>query len=96
MLDNGAFIQAYDPQAILNSKNEIRSQNIEYCENYLEACKDADLLVIATEWDQFKKINLTKIKEVIKKPAIFDLRNLLDSNKVIKEGFSYVPIGYRA
>jgi UDPglucose 6-dehydrogenase len=96
LLDNGAFIQAYDPQAILNSKNEIRSQNIEYCENYLEACRDADLLVIATEWDQFKKINLTKIKEVIKKPAIFDLRNLLDSNKVIKEGFSYVPIGYRA
>jgi UDPglucose 6-dehydrogenase len=93
LLRAGAVIQAHDPEAMENSRNEIQNSNILYFDNYLDACKDVDIIVIATEWSQFKKINLSKIKTVIKNPLILDLRNLLDINKVEKEGFVYKSIG---
>lgn len=93
LLNAGIKVQAFDPEAMENSKFEILNPNISYSHNCYEAAKDADALVIATEWAQFKKIDLEKMKTLLKNPVIIDLRNILDSNKVEKSGFSYISIG---
>lgn len=94
LLKEGAKIQAFDPQAMSNSANEIgKNQNISYHISEYEASKNADFLVIVTEWEQFSKIDLNKIKSLLINPLIVDLRNILDANKVKAAGFKYVGVG---
>jgi len=62
---------------------------IEYCEDEYETAKDADILVIATDWNQFRGLDLQRIKNLMSKPVIADLRNVLDTKKVKEKGFIY-------
>ncbi len=94
LLKYEATIQAFDPEAIANSKSEIgANNNISYHNNYLDAAQNADALIIATEWDQFKDIDLEKLKNTLKTPLIIDLRNMLNPKEVENAGFKYISIG---
>ena len=86
-----AKIKIFDPQAMENAKKEL-PKSIEFCENEYELVKGLSLLVIVTEWNQFKNLDLLKIKKLMKKPAILDLRNIY-SKKIIENGFKYYSIG---
>lgn len=87
----GAKIQAYDPEAMPNAKKELT--RVKMCQNINAATKDVDAIVIATEWDDFKNIDLKKIYPKEKGQIIFDGRNLLSKNKAKKSGFDYIAIG---
>ncbi len=89
-----AKIHAHDPQAIENAQFELQDfQNIEFHQDLYEAAKDADLLVIATEWKDYATVDLKRLKTALKSPKIVDLRNMLNAREVQKQGFEYFYIG---
>jgi len=92
LLEDVARVKVYDPQAINNAK-KIFGNRIEYCRDEYEAARDADILVIVTDWNQFRGLDLERIKNLMRKPAIADLRNVLDAKKVKEKGFIYEGVG---
>jgi len=87
----GANVIAFDPVGMNNSAKDLK--NIKYADSISEACKDADAIVITTEWMEFKTLDFTNIVAPLKLPIIIDLRNILDSNKLKQKGFKYYSIG---
>lgn len=92
LIAKGAAIIAYDQEAMDNVKKEI-GDKISYAENQYDALKDADALLIATEWSEFRTPDFIKIKSLLKKPVIFDGRNLFELYQMEERGFHYVSIG---
>lgn len=88
---DGAHIRAYDPQAMKNAKKILK--DVTFCRDPYEAAKSASLAVIVTEWDEFKEMNLKKLKELMKQPIIIDGRNIYDPKKLRSLGFSYLGVG---
>lgn len=94
LIKRGAKIKAYDPKAIKNCQKEIGNKKIiSYFNDPYEAIKNSDALVIATEWPEFKNLNLKKIRNSQKSLPIIDLRNIFDMKKIQKLGFDYFGIG---
>jgi len=87
----GAKIKTYDPKATQKMKQIF--PDIEYCENPYEVAKNSDCLVILTEWDEFKKLDLRKVKRLLNQPIIIDGRNIFEPKKMAKLGFIYKSIG---
>ena len=86
-----AKIKIYDPKGMENAKKEL-PKSIEFCNNEYEVAENSNLLVIVTEWNEFKSLDLLKIKKLMKKPVILDLRNIY-SKEITKNGFKYYSIG---
>ena len=91
LMEKGFKLKCYDPEASVNALKEIESLNV--VPSIMDACKESDMVVIATEWNEFKTIDLKAIKKIMASPTIVDLRNLLDPEKAIEEGFRYDCIG---
>jgi len=91
LLNAGAIIKTYDPKA-MNKVKEI-FPDIIYCDNAMETAKDSDALIIVTEWQEFKELDYAKIKSLMKRPLVFDGRNMLDKNKMLNLDFEYIGIG---
>lgn len=91
-LEAGASVSAYDPAAMEEAKHKL-GDSIEYVQNQYDALKNADCLVIITEWSEFKFPDFAMIKKLLKNPAIFDGRNIYDANEIKKLGFDYSCIG---
>ena len=90
----GVSISAYDPEAMVNAKNEI-VEKISYANNQYEALQNADALVIATEWSEFRTPDFNRMKSLLKRPVIFDGRNLFELFQMEEMGFYYESIGRR-
>lgn len=88
----GAEINAFDPAAMENSKSIIKA-TVNYCENMYDACKDADALMILTEWNEFRNPDLDKLESLMKGKVIFDGRNIYDIQTMQKSNFDYISIG---
>jgi UDPglucose 6-dehydrogenase len=88
----GATITAYDPEAMPNVKNKI-GDKIKYASNQYEALADADILVIATEWSEFRTPDFEIIEKELPSKVIFDGRNLFDVAKMKEMGYHYESIG---
>ena len=86
-----AKIKIYDPKGMENAKKELPS-SIEFCSDAYEVAKNSNLLVVVTEWNQFKNLDLLKVKKIMKKPVILDLRNIY-SKQITKNGFQYYSVG---
>jgi UDPglucose 6-dehydrogenase len=91
--DFGANIRAYDPEAMENSKRIFT--NVAFCANSLEAVTEADAVVIITEWPEFKKLDLAKIRELVAAPVLVDFRNIFPEIDAEAAGFEYWCIGRR-
>lgn len=91
LLQEGAKIRCFDPLAMDNTKKIL--PDIIYCENEYEVAEGSDCLVIATEWNQFRNLDLLRIKELLKTPILIDLRNLYELEKVKELGFTYEGLG---
>lgn len=92
----GANLRLYDPKAMENFKKIFpESENIKYCNDKYEALKNADALLILTEWDEFKNPNFNKMKKLMRLPIIIDGRNIYELDE-IEEGFEYYSVGRRA
>lgn len=88
---DGAKIKAYDPEAEENAKKLLT--NVVFCKDPYDAVKEVDLVIILTEWNEFKEINLRKIKSLMKSPKIIDGRNIYDPLKLKDLGFDYIGVG---
>jgi UDPglucose 6-dehydrogenase len=95
----GAKVVAFDPKAIETTKREVTSkggnENLSYAEDEYSVLKNADALVIATNWKEFFSPDFNRLKELLKAPVIFDGRNLYDPEDMRAEGFHYESIGRR-
>lgn len=87
----GAKIKAFDPVAMEEAKQFL--PDIEYATDEYDAIKDADVLVIVTEWNQFRALDMAKVKQLLKSPKIADLRNIYEPNDMREMGFEYVGVG---
>ncbi len=92
LLDTGARVVAYDPEAMDNVR-ELIGDKIDYADDVYSAVRDADALAIVTEWGSFRNPDFDKIKSQMKNPVIFDGRNLYDLDRMRDLGFSYMSIG---
>ncbi|ADR21455.1 UDP-glucose 6-dehydrogenase [Marivirga tractuosa] len=92
LVEAGAKVQAYDPEAMENVKGQI-GDKISYAENPYEALKGADALMIMTEWPVFRTPDFDTIKKDLKEPLILDGRNLYDVEQMKELGFTYFSIG---
>lgn len=92
LLDEGAIIKAYDPIAA-NTAKQVLGDSVIYTKDPYEAADGSHALLIVTEWNEFKELNLNKIKTLLKKPIIIDGRNIYDPKKVKDLGFTYQGIG---
>jgi UDPglucose 6-dehydrogenase len=92
LLKHNVSISAYDPQAA-NTCRKILGDKIQYAGTLYDAVKNADIAVILTEWEQFKKMDLKKVSKLMKHKNIFDCRNILDFEQVKKHNFKYEGIG---
>ena len=92
LLDLGADIIAYDPEAINNVKGLI-GDKIKFAENSYDALKDVDALLVATEWSAFRNPDFNKMQELMKSPIIFDGRNLYDLETMNSKAFFYQSVG---
>lgn len=91
LLEEKAEVRAYDPQAMEKTKAELPS--VTYCESAYEAAEGAEALVIATEWDEFKRLDWERMKQLMARPLILDGRNLLNADTMSALGFEYHGIG---
>ena len=92
LLELGAKIQAYDPKGFEQAKL-IWGDKIVYARNSYEALNNADCLLLLTEWNEFRRPDFDKVKELMKKTVIFDGRNQYDGERLIQRGFEYYCVG---
>jgi UDPglucose 6-dehydrogenase len=91
LLKEGVRIRVYDPVSMKEAEKII--PEIKYCKDSYDAIKGADALVIMTEWNQFRNLDLEKIRTMLNKPYFFDLRNIYDPQRLRDMGFHYYGVG---
>jgi UDPglucose 6-dehydrogenase len=89
--ERGAKIRAYDPQSTKNAQSMFT--DITYCGDAYETAADADVLVLATEWNEFRALNFERIKKALRQPSVVDLRNIYDPQRMKALGFNYISVG---
>jgi UDPglucose 6-dehydrogenase len=92
LLKNGAKVKAYDPVA-MDEARKVFNNNIEYCKDSYDAINGSDAIVLITEWNQFRNLDMIKIKSLLKSPIIIDLRNVYDPLKMKELGYKYDCVG---
>jgi len=92
LLNEGVKVRVHDPAAMPNAK-KIYGSKIKYCKSAYSALKNADALVVVTEWNEFRRLDLHSIKSLMRTPVIFDGRNIYDPDEVRGSGFVYYGIG---
>ena len=92
LLKRGAKVQAYDPKANDEAKFYFQDR-ITYAKNSYDALENADVLLLLTEWNEFRRPDFDRIKNTLKTPVIFDGRNQYNSERLLEKGFDYTCIG---
>ena len=87
----GAQIKAYDPQAVETARRILTG--VEYCETPYAVAEDADALILMTEWNEFKQLDMMRIKETMRQPILLDGRNIYDTRRMKALGFIYRGMG---
>jgi UDPglucose 6-dehydrogenase len=91
LLKAGVKVKAYDPVAMPNAQQEL--PGLTYCPDAYSVARGADVLVVVTEWNQFRQLDLGRIKRLMRRPAIVDCRNMYDPRRVREQGFRYAGVG---
>jgi len=89
--DMGARVRAYDPAGIENARALLGE--VTYCEDAYACAEGADALVIVTEWEQFRALDLPRLKQIMARPVVVDLRNIYRRDEMVRHGFTYVAVG---
>ncbi len=87
----GAVVRAFDPVAMREAAKVL--PEITYCKDAYEACEDADVVVIVTEWNQFRMLDLERVRQKLRRPVVVDLRNVYDPKPMQAAGFEYHSVG---
>ncbi len=94
LIELGARVQAYDPVAIANARTAL-PEGVTYCESPYEAATGAHGLALLTEWNEFKFLNLERVRALLRRPVVFDGRNVWEPERMRRVGFEYYSIGRR-
>ncbi|HEX8965738.1 MAG TPA: UDP-glucose/GDP-mannose dehydrogenase family protein [Patescibacteria group bacterium] len=93
LIKKGAIVKAFDPISMENAKRLPEFKGLLFAKNAQEAAKDADVLVVLTEWNEFKLLSLKEIKKLLKNPIIIDGRNIYTPEEAKALGFTYIGVG---
>jgi UDPglucose 6-dehydrogenase len=93
LLERGCSLRAFDPAAMDAARRVLPEGKVHYCRDPYEAADGADAAVIATEWNQFRALELGELKRLLRLPLLIDLRNLYEPARVAAEGLRYVSVG---
>ena len=88
--DLGAQVRVFDPAGMANANSLL---NVTYCQNAYDCADAADALVIATEWEQFRALDLERVRDLMACPVVVDLRNVYQPEEMNRHGFFYTCIG---
>jgi UDPglucose 6-dehydrogenase len=91
LLQKGARIRAYDPKAMPVLRQQLN--NIEYCEDAYQVAAGADALLLVTEWEEFRSLDLARLKSMMRRPVFVDGRNVFDPKTMRELGFVYRGVG---
>jgi len=89
--DAGIQVRAYDPEGMEQAAKLL--DNVTYCQDPYDAMRGAEAVVIVTEWDAFRALDLGRAKQLLEEPLLVDLRNLYRRTDVESQGFRYVAVG---
>jgi UDPglucose 6-dehydrogenase len=89
--DIGARIRAFDPAGMPQAQSHL--ENVTYCSNAYDCAESADALVIATEWDAFRALDLQRLRDLMHAPVVVDLRNIYRPEEMKRHGFAYACVG---
>ncbi len=92
LIERGARIRVYDPAAVQDAK-AVLGQSVTYCRDAYDAAEGADGIVLVTEWNQFRNLELERLKGLLKHPVFIDLRNVYEPERMRKNGFDYYSVG---
>ncbi|MDB5614747.1 MAG: UDP-glucose/GDP-mannose dehydrogenase family protein [Devosia sp.] len=92
LVDRGAHVVAYDPQGMAAARALVDAK-VEFADSAYGVAVDADALVLVTEWNEFRSLDLARIKAAMKSPILVDLRNIYRHDEVVRHGFEYTSIG---
>jgi UDPglucose 6-dehydrogenase len=87
----GAIIQAYDPEGTHEAKQMLK--DVQFCENAYDTLQGADALALLTEWNEFRALDMVRVKALLKSPIVVDLRNIWSPEEMAEQGFHYSSIG---
>ena len=91
LVDEGAIVSAYDPEAMEKAKTVL--PDIHYCTDPYEAAQGADAVLIVTEWDEFRQVDWDRLSTVVERQLIVDCRNMLNPSEAASHGFQYFSVG---
>ena len=91
LLEEGAILKVYDPIAMENAKKILK--NVDFQSDSYSVAKDCDLLIVMTEWNEFRQLDLDRIKKCMKEPVLLDGRNIYDPQELREMGFKYTGVG---
>jgi UDPglucose 6-dehydrogenase len=94
LLAKGARVRAYDPVAMPDARLQLNG-TVKYCESAYGVAEGVDALVVATGWPEFRTLDFSKIRHLVKQPIIVDTKNLLDSSRLRALGFQILGVGRR-
>jgi UDPglucose 6-dehydrogenase len=89
--ERGARIRCYDPQAMENARRELK--DVEFCTDAYATAEGCDALVLATEWNEFRNLDLDRLRELLAQPVMLDLRNVYEPREMARQGFRYCGVG---
>lgn len=93
LLKEGASLNLYDPEAMDEAKPIFNAKRVKFCKNAYEAIKGTDCVCVLTEWEEFKKLDFKKVKQLMNYPLIADGRNMFDKDTLAQLKFNYIGIG---
>ena len=91
LIKKGASVSAFDPAGMEESKKVLNE--VDYSQNMYDVAKDADALIIITEWNEFRNLDWERVKTMLRSPTLIDLRNIYEPNKMKERGFNYHSVG---
>jgi UDPglucose 6-dehydrogenase len=92
LIEKGARIVAHDPQGMQEAAQYLPS-SVQFVDSPYLACEDADALVLMTEWNQYRALDVSRIKSLMNNPLFIDLRNVYEPNTFKEQGFTYIGVG---
>lgn len=96
LAEEGAVVSAYDPKAAQTGARALEGVKVNICDDMYECVRDAEVLVVATEWRQFATANLQKVRELMHLPILFDGRNIIHGDNAVHAGFEYHSVGRKS
>ena len=92
LIEKGARIKAHDPKGMQEARKYLPDE-VEYAKDAYDACENADAVVLMTEWNQYRALDLKKIRSIMNGKIFIDLRNVYEPERIKSEGFQYMGIG---